>query len=191
MFLKSAAKDDQFPEIKLPEIAFVGRSNVGKSSLLNHFTQNKKLAHVSSKPGKTQLINFFNYKDQYTLVDLPGYGFAKVSKTTRQKWGELIESYLQNRRNLTLILLLVDLRHPPTQEDLAFAKWAIHFRKKLLIIFTKSDKLSTSEKEKNVRENTSLLKEAIGDKPFRQIPYSIKDPKARIALAKTIEDILK
>nr|NGX60401.1 putative GTP-binding protein EngB [Chlamydiota bacterium] len=115
-FLTSAAEPSQFPEHAQPEIAFVGRSNVGKSSLLNHFTQSKKLAHVSTKPGKTQLINFFTFGN-LTLVDLPGYGYANVPKKMRDEWGNLIQEYLKSRKNLALVLLLVDLRHPPTKDD--------------------------------------------------------------------------
>lgn len=189
-FVTSAADPKQFPETTLPEIAVVGRSNVGKSSLINHFTQQKKLAHVSAKPGKTQLINFFSLKGKGFLVDLPGYGFAKVSKDIREKWGNLIQAYLESRKNLRLLLLLIDLRHPPTKDDLAFAKWAAHFQKPLLIIFTKADKLTTNEQKNQVEKNFGLLKQAIGDTPVSHILYSIKNAKARIPLGKEIEKIL-
>lgn len=190
-FLLSTAKPEQFPESSLPEIAFVGRSNVGKSSLLNHLTQNKKLAHVSAKPGKTQLINFFTIDENLTLVDLPGYGFAKIAKSVREAWGNLIQAYLEKRKNLALILLLVDLRHPPTEDDLAFAQWASHYKKPLLIVFTKSDKLKPKEIQKQAERNLDLLCEAIGDTSFPHVIYSIKDAKARKNLIYAIKRKVK
>lgn len=190
-FLTSAAKTDQFPELSAPEIAFVGRSNVGKSSLLNHFTQSKKLAHISSKPGKTQLINFFSFGENCTLVDLPGYGFAKVPKTMREKWGDLIQGYLEKRKNLSLILLLIDLRHPPTKDDLAFAQWASHYNKPFIIVFTKADKLKPREQKQMAEKNIPLIEEAIGKAPTSQILYSIKDAKARVILSKAVEKVLQ
>jgi len=190
-FLTSAAKPDQFPELSAPEIAFVGRSNVGKSSLLNHFTHSKKLAHISSRPGKTQLINFFSFGEDCTLVDLPGYGFAKVPKTMREKWGVLIQNYLEKRKNLALILLLVDLRHPPTKDDLAFAKWASHYKKPFIIVFTKADKLKPREQKQMAETNLPLIEEAIGTKPSDLILYSIKDAKGRVMLSKAVEKALK
>ena len=188
-FLTSAAEPSQFPEHAQPEIAFVGRSNVGKSSLLNHFTQSKKLAHVSTKPGKTQLINFFTFGN-LTLVDLPGYGYANVPKKMRDEWGNLIQEYLKSRKNLALVLLLVDLRHPPTKDDLAFAKWATHFKKPYLIVFTKADKLTPNQQKQQAEKNFTLLKEAIGGTPVSHVLYSIKKKEARLALTKEIEKIL-
>jgi GTP-binding protein len=163
---------------------------VGKSSLLNHFTQSSKLAHISSKPGKTQLINFFSFGETYTLVDLPGYGFAKVPKTMREKWGGLIQGYLEDRKNLSLILLLIDLRHPPTKDDLAFAKWASHFNKPFLVVFTKSDKLKPNEQKKMVQTNLPILEEALGEIP-PYVLYSIKDGACRVILGKKIEEYVK
>lgn len=171
----------------MDEIAFAGRSNVGKSSLINHLTQKKDLAKVSSTPGKTQLINFFDIDESFALVDLPGYGFAKISKETREKWGDLIQGYLENRKTLKLIILLIDLRHPPTIEDIAFAKWALHFNKPLLIVFTKSDKLSKNEVISHCQRNFTLLTKEIGDKSVTQVPYSIKDGKARTTLIHEIK----
>ncbi len=192
-FILSAAKPEHYPELvniqgeKLPEIAIVGRSNVGKSSLLNHLTQNKKLARVSATPGKTQLINFFQLGDALALVDLPGYGFAKVPKSKRDAWGDLIQDYLQNRETLSLILLLCDLRHPPTKDDLLFAQWATHFKKPLLIVFTKSDKLNKGAIAHQCAKNFALISDAIDAKPVGHLTYSIKDAKARTTLAKEIE----
>ena len=191
-FLLSASAKEHFPTLKtedgrpLPEVAFVGKSNVGKSSLLNHLTQNKKLAHISSKPGKTRLVNFFD-ADGVILVDLPGYGFAKVSKKMRSEWGELMEDYLTGRDQLKLILHLIDARHPPSKDDLAFAAWASHFKKPFLTIFTKADKLSKGALEGQCRRSFALLTEAIGEAPSSYISYSIKDAKTRVHLMREIE----
>jgi len=196
-FALSAASPEQFPELlnehglELPEIAIVGRSNVGKSSLLNHLTSNKKLARVSSTPGKTQLLNFFIFNEELCLVDLPGYGFAKVSKKKRLDWGDLIQKYLHERKSLKLILLLIDSRHPPTRDDIAFAKWALHFNKPLLVVFTKVDKLSKSGASRQIRQNFTLLLDEIDDKPVAQTFYSIKDAKTREILIKKIQEALQ
>lgn len=196
-FILSAAKEQQLPELitiqgkKMAEIAIVGRSNVGKSSLINHLVQNKTLAKVSSTPGKTQLINFFEIDDSFALVDLPGYGFAKVPKAMREEWGELIQNYLQKRQTISLILLLCDSRHLPTKEDIAFAQWAIHFKRPLVIVFTKVDKLSPSMVESACAKNLALISDAIGTKSIAYFPYSIKNAKGRIALIKEIEKRIK
>lgn len=190
-FIISAASMKQIPDLKMAEIALVGRSNVGKSSLLNHLTQNKGLARVSATPGKTQLINFFTVDDSFALVDLPGYGFAKVPKEVRQEWGNLIQDYLQNRKELSLILLLCDSRHPPTEEDIAFAKWATHFKHPLMIVFTKVDKLSPSRVKESCERSFTLLSEAIGVKPIAYFSYSIKDAKGRLSLVKELEKRIK
>jgi len=192
-FILSAASPADYPELltisgkPMAEIALVGRSNVGKSSLLNHLTQNKTLARVSSTPGKTQLINFFVIDDHFALVDLPGYGFAKVPKEMREQWGDLIQDYLQKRKKLSLILLLLDSRHLPTQEDIQFARWAIHYKKPLIIVFTKTDKLAPSAALSQCAKSFTLLSDAINAKPIAYFSYSIKNAKGRIALIKEIE----
>jgi len=194
-FISSASKADQFPEIlgihgkPLPEIAFVGRSNVGKSSLINHLTRKSKLARISSTPGKTQLINFFEVDQQFCLVDLPGYGFAKVSKGKRRDWGKLIDDYLQTRKSLKLILHLCDARHPPSADDIAFAQWATHFGHPLVTIFTKTDKLSPHRVKAQVEKNFALLLDQI-DGSLEYLPYSIKDKAGRTQLIKILERIL-
>ena len=148
----------------------------------------KGLAKISSTPGKTQLINFFEVDEQLTLVDLPGYGFAKITKKLRGSWSELIDDYLQNRPNLSLILLLVDLRHPPTTDDLAFAKWATHFKKPLFIIFTKADKLGRNARADQVKANLELLQKETGIIQLPHLEYSIKEGKCRDYLVKEIEN---
>jgi GTP-binding protein len=153
----------------LPEVALVGRSNVGKSSLLNHLLQRTKLAKVSAKPGKTYTINYFNIDDELIIVDLPGYGYAKRPEELKAKWSEAIDHYLENRSSLALILLLIDSRRDPSPEDVALMEWAKHRKKPLLLIFTKSDTVA---------------------KKLEGIPYSIKDAKSRPRLIKAINQTL-
>lgn len=192
-FILSAASPEQVPDLRdihgkqMAEIAIVGRSNVGKSSLINHMTQNKGLAKVSATPGKTQLINMFNVDDTFALADLPGYGFAKVPKAVREQWGDLIQAYLQTRKTLSLILLLCDSRHPPSEEDIAFAQWATHFKRPLIVVFTKVDKLNENAIANDCARNFTLLSNAIGVKPIGYFSYSIKNAKGRTALIKEIE----
>jgi GTP-binding protein len=172
---------DHLPELKtkdndpMLEVALAGRSNVGKSSLINHLFCQKKLAKVSSTPGKTRLINFFIVDEKLALVDLPGYGFAKRSKKEQEKWAAALENYFQNRKTLALILLLIDIRREATEEDIALIKWAEHYKKHLLIIFTKSDTLSNHE-----RKSIS---------PHPSIYYSIKDPKSRKILIDKVNSL--
>lgn len=162
-FITSAVKREQYPETGLPEIAFVGRSNVGKSSIINALTNRRKLAKVSQTPGKTRLINFFliNNNEAY-LVDLPGYGYAKVSKTEKSSWGNTIETYLNDRNELKRVVLLVDSRHKPTADDIQMHEWIKFYGYDEVIIATKSDKLSNNElrkSEKIIREALKLNKE--------------------------------
>lgn len=196
-FTLSVAKKEQLPQFldkrgdPIPEVAFVGRSNVGKSSLLNHLAQKKDLARVSSTPGKTQLINFFQVEEKVCLVDLPGYGFAKIAKSKRETWGELIQGYLEDREELKLILLLIDSRMPPSKDDLAFAKWAIHFEKPMVIVFTKTDKLKKSQMKHLLEKHFALLQQEMGGTTLSHVPYSIKDGKGRNALTREIGNYLQ
>jgi len=141
-FVKSAKQANDFPKDRKPEIAFCGRSNSGKSSLLNALTNSHGLARTSSSPGRTQLINFFLVDGQTYYVDLPGYGYAKVPKGIRDTWGEMIESYLRNREPLKLAIMLVDSRIPPTDSDQMMKQWLDHFGIPNLVVLTKSDKIS-------------------------------------------------
>ena len=175
-----------FPEFRskhgelLPEIAIAGRSNVGKSSLINHLLNHKNLARVSSLPGKTQTINFFNVDDQLIFADLPGYGFAKRSKTLQQEWAEGIDIYLKDRPALKLLLLLIDSRRTPVEEELSMILWAEHYQKPILIIFTKSDTLTPHEREKQAQIALKELKQNTA------MHYSIKDSYSRKILAENI-----
>lgn len=156
-FIISAVKRNQYPVDNRAEIAFVGRSNVGKSSIINSITNRKKLAKVSSTPGKTRLVNFFLINNDFYLVDLPGYGYAKVSKAEKDSWGKTIEMYLTGRDQLKRIVLLVDSRHKPTGDDVMMYEWAKHFGYDVVVVATKSDKLKNSEFKKNEK----IIKEAL------------------------------
>lgn len=162
-FVTSAVKKDQYPVTGLPEIAFVGRSNVGKSSIINALTNRRKLAKVSQTPGKTRLINFFTINNnELHLVDLPGYGYAKVSKTEKASWGNTIETYLSGREELKRVVLLVDSRHKPTADDIQMHEWIKFYGYDEVIIATKSDKLSNNElrkSEKIIKDTLKLGKE--------------------------------
>lgn len=150
-FITSAVTADQYPESELPEIAMVGRSNVGKSSLINMLINRKNLARTSSTPGKTQLINFFDIDSKFTLVDLPGYGYARVSKEQKKTWGGIIETYLKSRKNLLEVIQLVDLRHKPTAEDIEMYKWIKSFGFNGIVVATKHDKIKKSQLSKHIK----------------------------------------
>jgi GTP-binding protein len=140
-FVTSAVKSSQYPE-SLPQIAFCGRSNVGKSSMINCILNRKKLVKTSSTPGKTRLINFFKINESYYFVDLPGYGYAKVSKKEREKWRPMIETYFKSKQNILGAVVLLDIRHDPRQEEQDLFSWFEQYRIPYLIVLTKADKLS-------------------------------------------------
>ncbi|MBE6065852.1 ribosome biogenesis GTP-binding protein YihA/YsxC [Clostridium cochlearium] len=161
-FITSAKIPSQYPEDDRIEIAFVGRSNVGKSSLINSLTNRRKLVKVSSKPGKTRLINFFLINNDFYFVDLPGYGYARVSKEEKKNWGKTIETYLTDREQLKKIILLVDSRHKPTNDDILMCNWIKYYGYDLSVVATKSDKLKRSEFKKNekiIRDTLDLSKD--------------------------------
>lgn len=141
------------------EYAFIGRSNVGKSSLINMITNHKKLAKISSTPGKTQLVNHFLINDDWYLVDLPGYGYAKVSKSIREKFGQLIKGYIKNREQLVVLFVLIDCRHDPQKVDVEFIKWLGENGVPFSIVFTKADKLSSSKLNKSIVSFKKILLE--------------------------------
>ena len=157
-FVISAVKREQYPIDGRVEIAFVGRSNVGKSSIINALTNRKKLAKVSQTPGKTRLINFFIINNDFHLVDLPGYGYAKVSKKEQQSWGKTIETYLYDRKELKRVVLLVDSRHKPTGDDIMMYDWIKHYGYDAVVVATKSDKLSNNELVKSKKIIRDTLK---------------------------------
>ncbi len=156
-FLKSSTKVSQCPQNDLPEYAFIGRSNVGKSSLINMITNNKGLAKTSGTPGKTQLINHFIIDDKWYIVDLPGYGFAKISKATRAKWEVMISNYLTQRKSLICTFILIDIRLKPQAIDLEFLEWLGKKGLAFIIIFTKSDKLKKAQLLQNITDYRDAL----------------------------------
>ena len=143
-----AVKRTQYPEAGLKEIAFAGRSNVGKSSLLNLLTGKKSLARVSGSPGKTRTINFYRINDEFRIVDLPGYGYAKVAKSMSRSWGEMIENYLENRENLLKVVQLVDIRHAPSAQDIQMYEYLRFHGLDGVVVATKADKVSRNELQK-------------------------------------------
>ena len=144
-FITSAVTKSQYPQDGRLEVAFVGRSNVGKSSIINSLTNRRHLAKVSNTPGKTRLVNFFLINNDFYLVDLPGYGYAKVSKTAKETWGKVIETYLVGRSELRRLILLVDCRRVPTEDDIIMYNWIKHYGYEIIIVATKSDKLTKNE----------------------------------------------
>lgn len=150
-FVTSAVLKDQYPEEMLPEIAFAGRSNVGKSSLINMLINRRGLAKTSSTPGKTQLVNFYDIDGLFRMVDLPGYGYARVSKSVKNEWGKIIDTYLSSRENLMEVLLLVDCRHKPTENDKEMYQWIKAYGYNGIVVATKSDKLSQNQLAKQLK----------------------------------------
>ena len=165
-FIISAVKRDQYPKDDRVEVAFVGRSNLGKSSIINALTNRRKLAKVSGTPGKTRLINFFLINNDFYLVDLPGYGYAKVSKKEKESWGKTIETYLNGREELKRVVLLVDSRHKPTTDDIMMHEWIKHYGYDVIVVATKSDKLSNNELGKSKKIIKETLKLSPDDKLY-------------------------
>lgn len=153
-----AVRPSQYPPENLKEIAFAGRSNVGKSSLLNLLTGRKKLAKVSGSPGKTRTINFYVINDAFRIVDLPGYGYAKVSKSMSQEWGGMIEQYLQNRENLLKVVQLVDIRHEPSKQDVEMYDYLRYYGLDGIVVATKADKVSRNQIPKQIKQIRKTLK---------------------------------
>lgn len=179
-FIKSAFNEAHWTTDGLPEIAFLGRSNVGKSSLINSLLQRKGLARTSNTPGRTQSINFFLINESIYFVDLPGYGYAKVSKTMRADWGKMAEEYLAARSELKLSIQLVDSRHAPTELDRQLHEWLIFHQKPHIVVATKADKLSGNKLKKSLQEIENTLKGS------EIIAYSSQTGKGRDALWREI-----
>lgn len=156
--LITAGRKDQYPETLVSDIAFAGKSNVGKSSMLNALVNRKSLARTSSQPGKTQTVNFYNVNDEVTLVDLPGYGYARVSKREREKWGKMIETYLKSRGQLKEVILLVDIRHDPGVNDVQMYEWIKSYGYKGYVIATKADKISRGKIQQHINAIKKILK---------------------------------
>jgi GTP-binding protein len=184
-FLKSAFEEKDWPRDSRPEIAFLGRSNIGKSSLINSLLGVRGLARTSRTPGRTQSLNFFLINDLYHFVDLPGYGFARVPETIRKRWQKLATDYLAKRRQLVLSIQIVDSRHKPAELDLQLHDWLEHHQKSYIIVATKSDKLSQNELRKNIERYKSTFK---ADKV---LTYSATTGVGREELWKKIEAALR
>ena len=187
-FITSAVKPSQYPEEGLPEIAFAGRSNVGKSSLINLMLNRKSLAKVSSSPGKTRTINFFNINNgEFRLVDLPGYGYANVSKSMSEEWGKMMETFLTTRKGLLKVVQLVDSRHEPSAQDKQMYDFLQYYGLDGVVVATKADKLSKNELAKNL----SLIRKSLNmNKDDVLIATSSLNKTGTNALLNTIEDIL-
>ena len=178
----------RIPESSRPEVAFAGKSNVGKSSLINGLLNRKSLARTSSQPGKTQTINYYNVNDMLYLVDLPGYGYAKVSEEVREKWGRMIERYLHGSRQLKAVFLLVDIRHAPSENDRTMYQWILYQGYEPVIIATKLDKIKRSQ----VSRQLKILKEGLEVKPgTKMIPFSAETRQGRDEIWELIEDVTK
>lgn len=192
LFIKTAIKSNQYPILRdlqgdlMPEIAVVGRSNVGKSSLLNHLFQSKGLVKTSSSPGKTQALNFFTLNEQVAFVDLPGYGYAKVSKEVQKGWAPMIESYFQQRDPLSIVLFLFDIRRTPNEEDRHLLNWILHHDKRVILILTKVDKVTLNERNANIRKILSIFDQTA----LSYIPYSVTKNVGRQQLIHAITDLL-
>jgi len=180
----SAVRPNQYPTTGYMEFAFAGRSNVGKSSMINKLLNRKSLARVSGTPGKTVTINFYNIDDTIYLVDLPGYGYAERSKSETEKWGKMMEDYLANREPLVQTILLVDSRHKPTKDDIQMAQWIRHYHDNLIVIATKMDKLKKREIEPNLARIWETLE--MGEDDIL-VPFSTKDDEGKFTVWDMIE----
>ena len=186
-FIKSAVWPPQYPPATLPEIAFVGRSNVGKSSLMNTLVGRKQLAKTSQTPGRTQLINFFSINKAMSFVDLPGYGFARVPRSVKKDWGDMMDAYLRERQNLAMVIFILDIRRDPSEDDLSLRDWLEHYRIPYISILTKADKLSNNQAI--VRKK--LIEKSLGTNAQKKtILFSAKTQKGKEELWQFLENHL-
>lgn len=181
-FLKLASQPEDFLPGHYPEIALAGRSNVGKSSLLNTLAGQRNLARTSNTPGKTRAVHFYLFNDAFCLVDLPGYGYARVSRTERQKWGPLIEGFLVDRKSVKMILHVVDIRHAPSEEDKQMSAWLHHFEFPALVVATKLDKIPRGRRE----GQKILIARTLEKDPSEILLFSSKTREGRDKLLKII-----
>ena len=194
-YLASAVRRDQYPEEQHPAVAFIGRSNVGKSSLINSLTRIRQLAHVSGKPGKTQTINFYELlmridggeeRHPVHLVDLPGYGYAKAARESRKTWAKFIEEYFLHAENLHFVCLLLDIRHEPMPSDRKMFDWLVSHDIPVLIVATKADKLGRTARQKQL----SLMRRTLGVPDLSILPYSVPKNEGRMELLDVMKEYL-
>ncbi|HHV65901.1 MAG TPA: YihA family ribosome biogenesis GTP-binding protein [Peptococcaceae bacterium] len=186
-FIISAVKPEQYPEASKPELAVSGRSNVGKSSLINKFTNRKNLAKVSKTPGRTQTINFYNINDEWYLVDLPGYGYAKVTEQMKAQWGKMMQTYFRCRENLLGVIQLVDIRHKPTADDKLMVKMLWENEIPALIVATKADKVARGQRPKYLK----IIAEELNLQNWQDIiPFSAEDGTGLEELHEAVEQII-
>lgn len=194
-YLASAVRRDQYPEEQRPAVAFIGRSNVGKSSLINSLTRIRQLAHVSGKPGKTQTINFYELlmridggeeRHPVHLVDLPGYGYAKAARESRKTWAKFIEEYFLHAENLHFVALLLDIRHAPMPSDRKMFEWLVSHDIPVLVIATKADKLGRTARQKQL----SLMRRTLDVPDLSILPYSVPKNEGRTELLDVMKEYL-
>lgn len=185
-FITSLDSLRAFPDQGLPEIAMAGKSNVGKSSMINSLCNNKKLARTSSEPGKTRLINLYKVNEEMLLADLPGYGFAKAPQSEKQKWAKMIEGYLAGSENLRHVLQLVDIRHEPTKADIQMVNYLRYYDLPFTVVATKADKLSRAQMQKQIHQ----ICRALVVQPWEIIPYSSENGYGKDKLLTVIDGIL-
>lgn len=183
----AAGDVSQLPESSLPEVVFSGKSNVGKSSLINKLVQRKSLARVSATPGKTATINFFRL-NEFRLVDFPGYGYAKVSKGEKRRWADLVEGYFNQQRNVRLIIQIIDIRHAPSKDDLQMLEYLSHFQFPFAVVLTKLDKLNKSKAKEQIEYFNTLLSKY---EDIKIIPFSSVTGEGTGGIRKTIEEYLE
>lgn len=187
-YIASAVKSSQYPAGDLPEIAMAGRSNVGKSSLINSFLGRRNLARTGNTPGKTQTINFYLVNDQWFLVDLPGYGYAKVSKKINAQWGPMIEAYLKKRKQLRAVIQIVDIRHAPSVEDIEMQQWLRVMEIPTLVVATKADKIARGQWQKHL----NVIAKALDIPDVSLIlPFSAQTGIGKEELNESLEEILE
>ncbi|MBW2646428.1 MAG: YihA family ribosome biogenesis GTP-binding protein [Deltaproteobacteria bacterium] len=186
-FIVTAVRLSQYPSSVLPEIAFAGRSNVGKSALINKLLNRKKLVKTSSTPGRTQCINFFLVNDAFYFVDLPGYGYAKVPANIQKKWGPMVEQYLKHRKPLRSVILILDIRRIPNKEDLQLLSWLQYYNIPAPIVLTKADKLTRNKQYQQTKKIASELALA----PEELVVFSSKSGQGKELLWKRIESLLR
>jgi GTP-binding protein len=186
-FITSAVKSSQYPEAMLPEIAFSGRSNAGKSSLINTLVNRKKLVKTSQTPGKTQLINFFNINDSFSFVDLPGYGFAKVPARVQSSWAQMIERYLSQRKTLKGVVIIIDIRRTPGEKETDLINWLAHFNIPSIIVLSKADKL----KKMKQRSQHDFIAKILEVKKDHLFVYSAKSRQGKNEIWDAIEKLIK